>query len=125
MKILIIDDEQLLLDLYHDILAESGFEVILSRSGKDGIEMADRELPDVILLDILMPEMNGFDVLRELKSKEETKNIPVYLLTNLPEESSGDKAQELGVAGYMMKAMTEPSELAKTMKQVAEQLNKN
>lgn len=124
MKILIIDDEQLLLDLYHDILVESGFEVILSRSGKEGIDLAVEQKPDVVLLDILMPEMNGFDVARELKSNDATKQIPIYLLTNLPQESSSEKAKELGVAGYMMKAMTEPAELAETMKNVAAKLGK-
>ena len=125
MKILIIDDEQLLLDLYHDILVESGFEVIMSRSGKEGIDLAIEQKPDVVLLDILMPEMNGFDVARELKNNDTTKNIPIYLLTNLPQESSSEKANELGVAGYMMKAMTEPAELAETMKNVAAKLGKN
>ena len=69
--------------------------------------------------------MNGFDVARELKNNDTTKNIPIYLLTNLPQESSSEKANELGVAGYMMKAMTEPAELAETMKNVAAKLGKN
>lgn len=118
MKILIIDDEQLLLDLYHDLLIEKGFTVLVARRGEEGIELAKKEGPDVILLDILMPEMNGFDVVKKLKADDQTKDIPVYLLTNLPEESSGDKAKELGVAGYFVKAMTEPMMLAEKMKEL-------
>lgn len=124
MKILIVDDEKLLLDLYHDILVESGFEVVMTTNAKEGIELAKRETPDVILLDILMPEMNGFDVAKILKSEDTTKNIPIYLLTNLPEESSSEKAKELGVSGYMMKAMTEPSKLANEMRNIQNQLKK-
>lgn len=124
MKILIVDDEKLLLDLYHDILVENGFEVIMTTNSKEGIELAKKEMPDVILLDILMPEMNGFDVAKILKSDDTMKNIPIYLLTNLPEESSSDKAKELGVSGYMMKAMTEPSKLAEEMKNIQNQLKK-
>jgi len=124
MKILIVDDEKLLLDLYHDILVESGFEVVMTTNSKEGIEIAKREMPDVILLDILMPEMNGFDVAKILKSDDTMKNIPIYLLTNLPEESSSEKAKELGVSGYMMKAMTEPSKLAEEMKNIQNQLKK-
>ncbi|EKD22719.1 MAG: response regulator receiver modulated diguanylate cyclase [uncultured bacterium] len=124
MKILIVDDEKLLLDLYHDILVENGFEVVMTTNSKEGIEIAKREMPDVILLDILMPEMNGFDVAKILKSDDTMKNIPIYLLTNLPEESSSEKAKELGVSGYMMKAMTEPSKLAEEMKNIQNQLKK-
>lgn len=118
MKILIIDDEQLLLDLYHDILVEKGFTVLIAHRGEEGIELAMKEKPNIILLDILMPEMNGFDVVKKLKAENQTKNIPVYLLTNLPEESSSDKAKELGVAGYFMKAMIEPAVLADKMKEL-------
>lgn len=124
MKILIVDDEKLLLDLYHDILVENGFEVTMTTNSKEGIELAKKEMPDVILLDILMPEMNGFDVAKILKSDDTMKNIPIYLLTNLPEESSSEKAKELGVSGYMMKAMTEPSKLAEEMKNIQNQLKK-
>lgn len=124
MKILIVDDEKLLLDLYHDILVENGFEVIMTTNSKEGIELAKKEMPDIILLDILMPEMNGFDVAKILKSDDAMKNIPIYLLTNLPEESSSEKAKELGVSGYMMKAMTEPSKLAEEMKNIQNQLKK-
>ena len=124
MKILIVDDEKLLLDLYHDILVENGFEVIMTTNSKEGIELAKKEMPDVILLDILMPEMNGFDVAKILKSDDTMKNIPIYLLTNLPEESSSEKAKELGVSGYMMKAMTEPSKLAEEMKNIQNQSKK-
>ena len=113
MKILIIDDEQVLLDLYRDVLVEKGHNVLTARRGEDGIKIAMQEQPELILLDILMPDMNGFDVAEHLKSQDVTKNIPIYLLTNLPEESSDEKAKQLGVAGYLMKAMTEPGELAK------------
>lgn len=118
MKILIIDDEKILLDLYRDVLVENGFEVVTTTRGQEGIELARSERPDIILLDILMPEVNGFDVAKELKTNPATRDIPIYLLTNLPEDSSEQRVKELGIAGYMMKANTEPTKLAEAIRKI-------
>ncbi|PIP21591.1 MAG: two-component system response regulator [Candidatus Nealsonbacteria bacterium CG23_combo_of_CG06-09_8_20_14_all_40_13] len=111
MKVLIIDDEETILKMYGTKLSMAKIEVLTSEDGQKGIEMAAKEKPDVILLDIIMPNINGLDVLKMLKIRDETKNIPVYLLTNLPQEASGEKAKELGAAGYMVKAEFEPQKL--------------
>ena len=111
MKILIIDDEQAILKMYSSALTNSGVEVITSENGENIIELIRKEKPAIIFLDIIMPKINGLDVLKQIKENEETKNSKVYLLTNLPEECSGDKAKELGAAGYFVKAQTEPKEL--------------
>jgi len=111
MKVLIIDDEETILKMYGTKLSMAKIEVLTSEDGQKGIEMAAKEKPDVILLDIIMPNINGLDVVKMLKIRDETKNIPVYLLTNLPQEASGEKAKELGAAGYMVKAEFEPQKL--------------
>ena len=90
--------------------------VIFSASGgEQGLAIAKEQKPDVILLDIIMPKLNGLDVLKTLKQDNDTKNIPVFLLTNLPQECSGDKAKELGAAGYMVKAESEPKLVVDTV----------
>lgn len=116
MKVLIIDDEQSILTMYGDRLKQEGFEVLTAPEGQAGIDMAGKEKPDVVLLDIIMPQLNGLDVLKILKEKPETKNIPVFLLTNLPQEASGEKAKQLGAYGYLVKAEYEPRTVVDTLR---------
>ena len=108
MKVLIIDDEKGVLKMYAEYLKTAGIEPIQATDGQTGLKLAKAEKPDVILLDIIMPRYNGLDVLKDMKADQEIKNIPIFLLTNLPEESSGEKARELGAAGYLVKAQYEP-----------------
>lgn len=109
-KILIIDDEEAILKMYSDAL--STHDVLTSKDGDEGIKIAEENDPDLILLDIILPKVNGLDVLSRLKENQETSSIPVIILTNLPEESSGDKAKSLGADGYFVKAEYEPDQLA-------------
>lgn len=111
MKVLIVDDEKGILKMYQERLSMEGMEVITASNGEEGISIAKSQKPNIILLDIIMPKFNGLDVLKKLKSEPETKDIPVFLLTNLPAECSGDKAKELGAAGYLVKAEYEPKML--------------
>ena len=108
MKVLIVDDERGVLKMYSEFLTTSGIEVLQAVDGQTGIRLAKDQKPDVILLDIIMPKYNGLDVLKDIKADAEIKDIPVFLLTNLPQESSGDKAKALGAAGYLVKAEYEP-----------------
>ena len=116
IKILIIDDEESVLEMYKMKLEMEGFEVQTAADGERGIEMAKKEKPKVILLDIIMPKLNGFDVLKILKENKETQNIPVFLLTNLPKEAGEKKSKELDMAGYLVKAEYEPAALANIIK---------
>lgn len=116
MKVLIIDDEQSILKMYSAPFEAAGDEVITALEGETGLKFAKEQMPDVILLDIIMPRFNGLDVLKTLKEDPATKNIPVILLTNLPEESSEAKAKELGGAGYLVKAKNEPSAVVRIVK---------
>lgn len=112
LKVLIVDDEEAILQMYGDRLKEEDCQVFTSESGDEAIEIAKKEHPDLIFLDIIMPKINGLDVLKILKNELDTKNIPVYLLTNLPEGSTGDKAKELGADDYLVKAEVEPKKLS-------------
>ena len=115
-KILIIDDEQPILNMYSVALAEYG--VFTAVNGYEGIEIAQKEQPDLIYLDIIMPKTNGLDVLKKLKSNDNTKEIPVILLTNLPEEASKDKAMALGAHDYFVKVEFEPERLLDETKKI-------
>lgn len=108
MKVLIIDDEKGILKMYSEYLQIGGVQTLQASDGETGIKIAKEQKPDVILLDIIMPRYNGLDVLKDIKNDPEIKNTPVFLLTNLPQESSGDKAKTLGASGYLVKAEYEP-----------------
>lgn len=114
--VLLVDDEPAILDMYKAKLDQEGFTVLTATNGLDGIEIAKKERPSVILLDIIMPQVNGFDVLKTLKESPETKDIPVFITTNLPEHTSGQKAKELGAVSYLVKAEYEPGMIADILK---------
>ena len=99
-RILVIDDDPIVLDMMSKHLSSSGFEVLVAEGGKQGIEMARRELPSVITLDILMPGMDGWSVLRTLKADAVTANIPVIMASILDEQKQGFA---LGANDYVSK----------------------
>lgn len=115
-KILIIDDEEAILNMYSAALKD--FEVMTAVTGEEGIKIAQKEKPDLIYLDIIMPQLNGLDVLKKLKTDKMTSDVPVILLTNLPEEASADKAKALGAEDYFVKVDYEPEVLAKKTKEI-------
>ena len=115
-KILIIDDEEAVLKMYKEKLDSEGFETLTASDGTAGLELIRTKKPDLVLLDIIMPKYNGLDVLKDIKADGQIKTTPVYLLTNLPEDSSEDKAKALGAAGYFVKAHFEPQTLVDEIK---------
>lgn len=118
-KILIIDDDALLLEMYQEKLEYEGFEVVTALSGQEGLKKAKSSKPNLILLDILMPRMDGFEVLERLKSDPETKKVPVIFLTNLSEaEENVNKGFELGAAAYLVKALFRPAEVIEKIKEI-------
>ncbi|MFW0862532.1 MAG: response regulator transcription factor [Candidatus Komeilibacteria bacterium] len=110
-KILLIEDEEILANMYKLKLVKAGYEVEVARDGETGVQLTKSLKPDLVLLDIIMPKKDGFIVLEEIKSDEFTKNIPVYMLTNLGQEEDTAKGKELGAVGYFVKADMTPGEL--------------
>ena len=115
-RILLIDDEESILKVYKEKMDLMGLDTLIAAGGEEGIRIASEEKPDLILLDIIMPQYNGFDALRKLKLEDNTKDIPVYILTNLQPESSFEKAKEMGAKGYFVKANYSPETLALEVK---------
>lgn len=103
-KVLVVEDEATLQKALNDVLSGEGFEVVSALDGEKGFQMAKDEKPDIILLDIILPKMDGFEVLTRLKSAEETKEIPVIILTNLSDLENIQKALDLGATTYLVKA---------------------
>lgn len=115
-KILIVEDDPTLLEMYSLKLQEEGFAFFTAPDGDEGLEIALKEKPDVILLDIMMPKMDGFAVLVELKKNEETKNIPVLMLSNLGQKNDVTKGKELGAEDYIVKASMTPTQVVEKIK---------
>lgn len=115
-NILIIDDEEPILRMYSASLSE--YNILTASNGEEGLAVAKSEKPDLIYLDIIMPKINGLDVLKKLKDDDQTKEIPVILLTNLPEEASKDKAEALGAYDYFVKVNYEPEDLLEATKKI-------
>ncbi|MEA3248804.1 MAG: response regulator [Patescibacteria group bacterium] len=114
-KILVIDDDRFLAQIYILTLKKVGYEVLLMENGTDGIEAAKKEKPNAIILDILMPGIDGFQVLRELKKSEKTKSIPVIMLTSLSQKEDEEMGMRGGAEAYLTKSTTLPDDVVKQL----------
>ena len=115
-KILLVEDEEMLANMYEVKFQNEGFILIKALDGMQGLELGKQEKPDFILLDIIMPKMDGFSVLKSLKEDPATKAIPVMLLTNLGQDEDVKRGKELGSVGYLVKANVTPSEVVDAVK---------
>lgn len=104
LKIVLAEDDKFISRAYKDGLERAGFIVIQATDGDQAIEKAKQEMPDIILLDLIMPVKNGFEALKGIKANEATKNIPIIILSNLGQDSDIEKGRELGAADYMIKS---------------------
>lgn len=103
MRVLVVDDDQNIRRLVSFNLKADGHEVILATNGKEGLEAAQREQPDLILLDIMMPIMNGYETCSALKTDPETKEIPVFMLSAKGQMTDLDEAFAVGADNYITK----------------------
>lgn len=110
-KILIVEDDPYVQRMYQRMFSRKDYEITIAADGKQGIKLANEINPDLILLDIMLPGINGLDVLAELKSDPATKHIHVLMLTNLGDEGSMEKAKNLGADSYMVKADFSPEQV--------------
>jgi DNA-binding response OmpR family regulator len=117
-KILLVEDDPFLLDMYSTKFKEVGFNIIMAQDGEMGLTKAQEELPDLILLDIVLPKKDGFEVLKQLKSDGKTAKIPVILLTNLGLDSDVKRGLELGAQSYIIKAHFTPTEVVAKVKEI-------
>lgn len=118
IKLLIIEDDTFLLNMYTTKFELENYIVLTASDGEEGLEKAKTDTPDIILLDILMPKMNGFEVLENLKIDDATKSIPVILLTNLNQKDEVERGLALGADDYLIKAHFMPSEIVSKIRRV-------
>jgi len=119
-KILFVEDESALQETFKDFLNQEGYQMVSALDGEIGLRLAKTEKPDLILLDLILPKKDGFEVLEELKKEEGTKDIPVIVLTHLEEMEDVQKAIELGARDYLVKANYSLVEVGEKIKKALE-----
>jgi CheY-like chemotaxis protein len=110
-KVLIVEDDQLIQKMYQKIFTFEGYDVVVASDGEEGLAKVQTDAPGVVLLDIMMPKMNGMEVLRHLKADQTTKNIPVIMLSNLAGDGDVDTAISSGAMKYIIKSEHDPQEV--------------
>lgn len=119
-KILLVEDDSFLSNIYQTKFTKEGYQVALAGDGEEALKAVKTKKPDIVLLDVLLPKLDGFAVLEKLKKDPETKDIPVILLTNLGQRDDVDRGLQLGAADYLIKAHFKPSETVEKVKKVLE-----
>ncbi len=120
-KILLVDDDQATTTVFTTALTKDGFSVISAVDGKTGIEKARTEKPDLILLDQVLPDVNGNDVLKQLKENQDTKSIPVAMLSNFGQQEFVEQALKNGALDYLLKYQIDTKDLINKVKQILNQ----
>lgn len=110
-SILLVDDDMTLREMYAERLKAEGFQVMAAKDGEEALQMATENHPNIILLDIMMPKINGLDVLKKLKEQEGTKNIPVIVLTALIQDRERMESVTRGADDYIVKSETMPGQV--------------
>ena len=117
-KILLVEDDLPLIRMYQLVLKKAGFDVVCALDGEEGIKCISREKPDMVLLDLVLPKKDGFEVLQELKGNKKLANIPVVCLTVLSQEHDKNKAKQLGAVDYLIKTKVMPQEIVARLKSI-------
>ena len=115
-KLLIVEDDKMIGTMYKTKLEQEGFIVLQAEDGSQGLEMAIRDKPDLIMLDVIMPQLDGFTVLQELRGNPSTKHTPIIMLTNLGTDEDKAKGQKFGATDYIVKANLTPSQVSELIK---------
>jgi DNA-binding response OmpR family regulator len=116
-KILIVEDDNFLIKAYQIKFEREGFNVFIAMDGDEGLKVVNKEKPALIVLDLMLPKMNGFEFLKKIKSDESTKNIPVIALSNLGQRADQEKALSLGAVEYFIKT-------EHTLEEIVEKISK-
>lgn len=118
VKLLLAEDDLQLIDMYRKKFELEGFEVMIAEDGRKTLDMLNAERPDMVLLDIMMPEVNGIEVLKEIRENPETKDLLVVMLTNLSNESTSEEIYKYGATDYIVKAEVTPIEVVDKIKEL-------
>jgi|TARA_B100001964_G_C13687928_1_gene360434 DNA-binding response OmpR family regulator len=115
-KIILIEDEEMLASMYKTKFEKEGFEIDIALNGEDGLAKAREKTYGVVLIDIIMPKLDGFAVLKELRAMDVYKETPMLMLTNLGQNEDIEKGKKLGASDYLVKANFTPSRVLEKIK---------
>jgi len=115
-KILIVEDDKFVRELIFQKLAEEKFDVFAAKDGEEGVEKAESEKPDLILLDLILPGIDGFEVISRIRKNKTIESIPIIILSNLGEKGDVDRGIKLGANDYMIKAHFTPKEIVEKIR---------
>lgn len=117
-KILLVEDDPFLIDIYTTKLVDSGFKVVVAKRGNMALKKIEKEEPDLVLLDIVLPGMDGWEVLRKINEEDKGENCKIVILSNLGQKEEVDKGLNMGAIEYFIKAHYTPEEITKKIKEI-------
>ena len=117
-KILVIEDDKFLRELITRKLSDDGFVTVEAMDGEEGIKKVKEEKPDLVLLDLILPSIDGFEVLSQIKKDENLKSIPIIILSNLGQKEEVEKGLKMGAVDYLIKAHFTPGEIIEKIKNI-------
>jgi len=115
-KILLAEDDPFLIDIYETKLKESGFELEVVSDGSEVLSRAKEIKPDIVILDIVLPQMDGWEILKSLRSEKSLEDLKIIILSNLGQKEEVEKGFALGATGYLIKAHYTPSQVVEEIK---------
>ena len=115
-RILLIEDDQFLLNLIGPKIEREGFMLTIAKNGQEGLVEVTRSMPDLVLLDIILPDLNGFEILEKIKADQSLASIPVVILSNLSQPENIKRGQELGAIDYLVKVQHTPQDIVDKIK---------
>jgi DNA-binding response OmpR family regulator len=119
-KILLVEDDAFVSDIYQTRLEQEGYGLVLASNGMEAMKKIEEGIPDLILLDIVMPYMDGLEVLKKLKAQEKWKKIPVIILTNLSQKEEVEEGLGIGADDYLIKSHFTPTEVVGKVRNILE-----
>lgn len=117
-NILLVEDDSFLIDIYTTKLKESGFSVDVASEGEEAVRKVKEQPYDLVLLDIVLPKMDGWDILRQIKAESKLSDLKVIIISNLSQKEEVEKGMNLGAQKYLIKAHYTPSEVVKEIMEV-------
>lgn len=115
-KILIVEDDNIILSMYKIKFTNAGYEVLTARDGVEGLKLMKSSKPNLVIMDLMMPNMDGFTALQNAKSDSEIKDIPIVIVTNLSQNEDEEKTRKLGAADFLVKSEHTPGEILEKIK---------
>ncbi len=117
-KILLVEDDPFLIDIYTAKFKEAGFDIQVVTDGQESLRKIKEKLPDLVLLDIVLPHINGWEILRKIRQEDKLKNLKVIILSNLGQKEEVEKGISLGATKYLIKAHYKPNEVVEQIKKI-------